>query len=118
MLPRAPRRSGAVSCKRARMPVKGGRRPSERQYRTPGREIGSSPLRGEISYDRAGHSSDMEHAVIFLPGIIAPAAVRYSALVEQLPGVRSLMHDLAVYDGDEPPADYSISAELDALDRA
>ena len=60
----------------------------------------------------------MEHAVIFLPGIIAPAAVRYSALVEQLPGVRSLMHDLAVYDGDEPPADYSISAELDALDRA
>ena len=60
----------------------------------------------------------MEHPVIFLPGIIAPAAVRYTALVEHLPGVRSLLHDLAVYDDDEPPADYSIAAELDALDRA
>ena len=60
----------------------------------------------------------MEHAVIFLPGIIAPAAVRYSALVEHLPGVRSLLHDLAVYADDEPPAGYAITMEVDALDRA
>jgi pimeloyl-ACP methyl ester carboxylesterase len=60
----------------------------------------------------------MEHVVIFLPGIIAPATVRYGALVEHLPGVRPMMHDLAIYDGDEPPGDYSITTELDALDRA
>ena len=60
----------------------------------------------------------MEHAVIFLPGIIAPASVRYSALIQHLPGTRSLINDLAVYDHDEPPDGYSISAELDALDRA
>jgi pimeloyl-ACP methyl ester carboxylesterase len=60
----------------------------------------------------------MRHAVVFVPGIIAPAAIRYGALVELLPGVRSVLHDLAVYDGPQPPADYSIAAELDALDRA
>ena len=59
----------------------------------------------------------MRHGVVFLPGIIAPAAVRYSTLIEQLPAVRASMHDLAVYEGDSPPADYSISTELDALDR-
>ena len=60
----------------------------------------------------------MEHAVIFLPGIIAPAAIRYSALIQHLPGIRSLLHDLAVYDHEKPPEGYSISRELDALDRA
>ena len=59
----------------------------------------------------------MQHGVVLLPGIIAPAAIRYGALIERLPGARASMHDLAVYDGDTPPAGYSISAELDALDR-
>jgi pimeloyl-ACP methyl ester carboxylesterase len=59
----------------------------------------------------------MERAVIFLPGIIAPAEVRYGALIQQLRGTRSLIHDLAVYDHDEPPDGYSIPMELDALDR-
>ena len=59
----------------------------------------------------------MEHGVIFLPGIIAPAAIRYAALIEHLPSVRSLVHDLAVYEGDAPPAAYSISTEVEALDR-
>ena len=56
--------------------------------------------------------------VVFLPGIIAPAAVRYGPLVERLSGVQVLLRDLAVYDDDEPAADYSIDTEVDALDRA
>lgn len=60
----------------------------------------------------------MQHAVIFMPGIIAPAAVRYDALIRHLPRIRSLIHDLAVYDHEEPPEGYSMTAELDALDRA
>jgi pimeloyl-ACP methyl ester carboxylesterase len=60
----------------------------------------------------------MDHPVVFVPGIIAPASVRYGALIDQLPGVRSVLHDLAIYDTDEPPADYSVAVEADALDRA
>jgi pimeloyl-ACP methyl ester carboxylesterase len=59
----------------------------------------------------------VQHAVVFLPGIIAPAAIRYQALIEQLPGSRALVHDLAIYDGDVPPPGYSISTEVDSLDR-
>jgi len=73
--------------------------------------------------NRSGGSVDsatdtMEHAVIFLPGIIAPAADRYSPLIEQLPRIRTLLRDLAVYDPEVPPESYSISVELNALDRA
>ncbi len=60
----------------------------------------------------------MEHAVIFLPGIVAPAAVRYAPLLGHLPRTRSLVKELAVYDGEQPPDGYSIATELDALDRA
>jgi len=60
----------------------------------------------------------MEYAVIFLPGIIAPAADRYSPLIEQLPRIRPLLRDLAVYELEVPPESYSISVELNALDRA
>ena len=60
----------------------------------------------------------MEFGVIFLPGIIAPAAVRYGPLLEYLPDVRAQVHDLAVYEGDAPRPGYSLTTELDALDRA
>lgn len=60
----------------------------------------------------------MKHAVVFLPGIVAPAAVRYPALIEELRGVRPLLHELAVYASAQPPPTYSINTELDALDRA
>jgi pimeloyl-ACP methyl ester carboxylesterase len=59
----------------------------------------------------------VELGVIFLPGIIAPAAVRYGPLLEHLAGVRAVVCDLAVYESDAPPASYSVSTELDALDR-
>jgi pimeloyl-ACP methyl ester carboxylesterase len=60
----------------------------------------------------------MRYPAVFLPGIIAPAAIRYGPLVERLPDVDAVVRDLAVYDGDEPPADFSIDTELVALDRA
>jgi pimeloyl-ACP methyl ester carboxylesterase len=60
----------------------------------------------------------MRYPVIFLPGIIAPAAIRYGPLVERLGDVDVVVRDLAVYDDDEPPPDFSIATELVALDRA
>lgn len=43
--------------------------------------------------------------------------MRYAPLIEHLPDTRVFARDLAVYDGDAPPAGYAISTELDALDR-
>src|SRR5690242_14219845 len=60
----------------------------------------------------------MRCPVIVLPGIIAPATIRYGPLVERLAGVNVVVRDLAVYDDDEPPPDFSIDTELVALDRA
>jgi hypothetical protein len=60
----------------------------------------------------------MRYPVVFLPGIIAPATIRYGPLFERLDDVDVLVRDLAVYDGDAPPADYSMEMELRALDRA
>jgi pimeloyl-ACP methyl ester carboxylesterase len=62
--------------------------------------------------------SAMRCPVVLLPGIIAPAAIRYGPLVERLTDVDVVVRDLAVYDDDEPPADFSIDTELVALDRA
>jgi pimeloyl-ACP methyl ester carboxylesterase len=60
----------------------------------------------------------MRYPAVFLPGIIAPAAIRYRPLAERLSDVDVVVRDLAVYDGDEPPADFSIDTELVALDHA
>jgi pimeloyl-ACP methyl ester carboxylesterase len=60
----------------------------------------------------------MRSPVILLPGIIAPAAVRYGPLAERLPDVNAVLRDLAVYEEDEVPDDYAMTTELDALDRA
>jgi len=60
----------------------------------------------------------MRYPVIFLPGIIAPATIRYGPLVERLADVDVVVRDLAVYDDDQPPGDFSIDTELVALDRA
>ena len=50
----------------------------------------------------------MRYPVILLPGIIAPASIRYGPLTERLADADVVVRDLAVYDGDEPPGDYSI----------
>jgi pimeloyl-ACP methyl ester carboxylesterase len=50
--------------------------------------------------------------VVFLPGIIAPAALRYGPLLAHLADVNACVTDLAVYANDTPPPDYSIETEV------
>ena len=57
--------------------------------------------------------------VVFLPGGVTPVALSYAPLLEALRGeISPLLKDLEVYAEDEPPADYSIQIEVDALERA
>ena len=56
--------------------------------------------------------------VIALPGGVMPAAMRYQSLQDALDGdARLHTKDLEVYSGDQPPADYSITLEVEALER-
>jgi pimeloyl-ACP methyl ester carboxylesterase len=57
-------------------------------------------------------------SVILLPGIIAPAAVRYAPLLHSLDGISAVPTDMQVYANDPPPAGYSIDTELDGIDTA
>jgi pimeloyl-ACP methyl ester carboxylesterase len=57
--------------------------------------------------------------VVFLPGGVTPVASSYAPLLEELGGeISPLLKDLEVYAGDEPPADYSVQLEVDAVERA
>ena len=57
--------------------------------------------------------------VVFLPGGVTPVGLSYAPLIEELGGeISPLLKDLEVYAEDEPPADYSIQLEVDALRRA
>jgi pimeloyl-ACP methyl ester carboxylesterase len=56
--------------------------------------------------------------VLFLPGIIAPAAMRYEPLLSHLDGVNIRLKDLEVYRDDAPPVAYSIQTEIDGVERA
>jgi len=60
----------------------------------------------------------MPHDVVFLPGIIAPAAQRYEPLLRHLADVNTVLKDLEVYRDDAPPAGYSIATEIDGVLRA
>ena len=53
--------------------------------------------------------------LFLLPGIVAPASVRYPPLLAQLEGVDARLLELAVYDGDAPPAGYSLDTEVAAI---
>ena len=56
--------------------------------------------------------------VVFLPGIIAPASIRYAPLRRALgDDVNTLAKDLEVYVADRPPMDYSIGMEVDGVTR-
>ena len=59
----------------------------------------------------------MRH-VIFLPGIIAPAAIRYAPLVACLADVDPVTKDLEVYATETPPPGYSIAMEVAGVNRA
>jgi pimeloyl-ACP methyl ester carboxylesterase len=53
--------------------------------------------------------------VVFLPGIIAPAAVRYAPLLAHFADVNACVTDLAVYAGDAPPAEHAIETEIENI---
>jgi pimeloyl-ACP methyl ester carboxylesterase len=58
----------------------------------------------------------MTATCIFLPGIIAPAVVRYAPLLAELGGVvDARTKELDVYTLSPPPSDYAIESEVDAL---
>ena len=57
--------------------------------------------------------------VVLLPGIIAPAAIRYAPLLHALGyRVHALAKELEVYAADAPAPDYSIRMEVDGVARA
>ncbi|MGE5139790.1 MAG: alpha/beta fold hydrolase [Rudaea sp.] len=57
-------------------------------------------------------------SVVFLPGGVLPAAPQYGALLGALDGkVRPFLKDLEVYAGDEPPKDYALDIEVEAVKR-
>jgi pimeloyl-ACP methyl ester carboxylesterase len=58
------------------------------------------------------------HDVVFLPGIIAPAAIRYAPLLTALDDVNPVVKDLEVYSSDTPPMDYSIEMEVAGVEAA
>jgi pimeloyl-ACP methyl ester carboxylesterase len=61
-------------------------------------------------------SSPAPLPVVFLPGGITPVALSYAPLLEELAGeIAPVTRELAVYAGDEPPADYSLTLEVEAL---
>jgi len=54
--------------------------------------------------------------IVFLPGIVAPAEIRYAALVRELgEGIQAFTKDLEIYESATPPADYSIDVEVAGL---
>jgi len=55
---------------------------------------------------------------MLLPGIIAPAAIRYEPLLERLTDADTVLKDLEVYRSDAPPPDYSIGREIEGVARA
>jgi pimeloyl-ACP methyl ester carboxylesterase len=77
---------------------------------------------GEVRGDLRAFAPEEEEEevtnVIFLPGIIAPCAIRYAPLLAELPGVNAVTKDLEVYAADAPPPDDSIAMEVEGLDRA
>ena len=57
--------------------------------------------------------------VVFLPGIILPAAIRYEPLLRALgDSVHAVTKDLEVYAADAPSRDFSIQMEVDSVARA
>ena len=55
--------------------------------------------------------------VIFLPGIIAPAAARYAPLLTHLSNINRVLKELEIYSHDTPPRDYSIALEVRGVER-
>lgn len=57
--------------------------------------------------------------VIFLPGIVMPAVLRYAPLIKELgDSARALAKELAIYAAANPLAGYAIEREVDDISRA
>jgi pimeloyl-ACP methyl ester carboxylesterase len=55
-------------------------------------------------------------AIVFLPGIVAPAAIRYAPLIRELgPGIQAFTKELDIYDSSASQDAYSIDAEVRGL---
>ncbi len=68
----------------------------------------------DIAVPRAG-----AFPVMFLPGIVMPAALRYAPLIKKLgDSTRVLTKELEVYAAATPPAAYTIESEVDSIARA
>jgi pimeloyl-ACP methyl ester carboxylesterase len=60
----------------------------------------------------------MRHPVIFLPGILMPAELRYAALLEALGDeVDAVVKDLEIYATSPPSPDHSLASEVAGIDR-
>ncbi len=57
--------------------------------------------------------------VIFLPGVLMPASLRYAPLLRELgDSVRALPKELEVYASEMPPERHTIEAEVEGISRA
>jgi len=58
----------------------------------------------------------MRHQAMLLPGSVLPADLAYGALVDALgDDVRARAKDLEIYATDEPPVDYGLETEIEAV---
>lgn len=56
--------------------------------------------------------------LILVPGVIAPAQIRYAALIEALgPGVDAVSKELELYAGPSIPDDYGVDTEVEGISR-
>jgi len=63
-------------------------------------------------------SSNERPPVVFVPGVITPAAVSYASLLETLGGeIQPIVKELEVYAGDAPPIDYGLELEIEGVQR-
>jgi pimeloyl-ACP methyl ester carboxylesterase len=56
--------------------------------------------------------------VIFLPGILASAGVRYRPVLDRLPGVNALLKDLKIFAAGKPAPGYCVDDEIRGIDTA
>lgn len=74
--------------------------------------------RGTTAADTVDHSAGGV-PVLFLPGIIMPATLRYGPLIAALGGsARAVTKELEVYRAEAPPAGYAIEDEVEGISRA
>ena len=78
-----------------------------------------TPLQQDPTANSCSSSKNAAQPVVFLPGIIMPAALRYAPLLVELGDtVCPLVKDLEVYATPTPPREYTIAREVEGISRA